>query len=214
MRKSILAASIAALTIGTISVASATGIPTGSNYSGAGGTLAASSASISGTQSNGINSGNGYQQSGAIANNTTSASATVTPITNGVAVQTTTSSVGTTQAWSFGNGSGTSDSLALQGGIANANAKGRTNDYDSHDQYNHDSSTGGSGGDFAHGEFNADASGKGKAFGTFNGSTGGSTGIPQPTVNNPCVARGGTSNCGIGNGLGGGNGTPNEGLPR
>lgn len=102
-----------------------------SGYAG----VAAVSASTNAVANTGSTASGGalnYQASGAWSNNTTSASAQRVSVPNGVQLNTSTSSVGSTETYAHGIGQGTSDALALQGGVGVAGASQRVGDSDYH----------------------------------------------------------------------------------
>lgn len=126
------------------SISSAT--PVIGGYNGHGGSLAASTSSVSGSVVNGYQSGVGYQSSGAAAHNTTKASASKTYTPNGVELTASTLSTGVTETYSVGFGKGKSRALAIQGGDANSNTSAYLRDYDRHGHYDHNSNAQASGG--------------------------------------------------------------------
>lgn len=124
MNKNIL--TIAVLTITASSVAMATNYtnPGSSQYSGIGGTISASAVSGSSSSVGSNSTGNGYQAAGGYATNVTSAGASSTPMLGGVAVTAHTLSQGTSGTYAVGQGEGVGGAIAVQGGMANANAVG------------------------------------------------------------------------------------------
>ena len=98
-------------------------------YDGAATANTVSNAAVSG---NTISGGSGIQYSGASAHNVTSAGASAGAMPNGVQLTATTGSVGSTETYAGGIGDGSSSSLALQGGTADANASSRLGDGDTH----------------------------------------------------------------------------------
>jgi len=122
MKNYILTAAIAALTINAAHA----------DFEGAGGGVATSAASVSGTSVGSTQFGSGTQVSGAYAGNTTSAGATKTYSPTGVTVNANTLVSGYSGAYVNGTGTGTSSALAAEGGLATSEAAGGTGDADAH----------------------------------------------------------------------------------
>jgi len=121
--KTLLSSAIALI----VSASAMAQVPSG--YDGAAAANAVSNAAVSG---NTISGGSGYQVSGASAHNVTSAGASTASLPNGVQLVTSTGSAGSTSTYAGGIGDGSSSSLAIQGGAANAGASSRLGDGDTH----------------------------------------------------------------------------------
>lgn len=184
MKKSILALSIAALSIGA-----AHATPQGGGYEAVSGAAAASAASVAGNTTIGTG---GYQVSGASASNVTSAGVTQTNTPTGVQLSATTSSVGDTSAYSFGEGAGTSSALAAQGGIAKAGTKTTVGDSDHSFGFHQTSGYGGTwdatGADFGGRVGAKSTSAQGSIAGASNNGTGYSSQRSGAGANNTTTA--------------------------